>query len=242
MRMSVQNDCLVLLLRATVCSFVFLSVVTLGGCGWGPPASCGLWQPGPPLGELLAHTPQGPSPFASGAILMQNTTFVPLTNRDVVWDQVVDVVDDYFRIERERRVRLVGNVLTEGRIDTFPQGGATVLEPHMKDSVGRMNRWESTFQAIRRQATVRVIPAQGGFLVEVQVDKQLEDLPQPDRATAGAATFRHDTSLHSGRMARASNFETPRMWIDKGRDPALEQRILADIQERLGGLASHANW
>jgi len=126
-------------------------------------------------------------------------------------------------------------VWSEGRIDTAYQGGATWLEPHRDDSVGSFNRWESTFQTIRRIATVRVIPDQGGYLVEVVVNKELEDLPRPEHATAGAATFRTDGSLPSARADRVSRtFSSPR-WIPLGRDAALETRMLADIQARLGG-------
>lgn len=219
-----------------------LLVLGAAGCGWAP-ARCGAgpgagWAPAclsPPLdvsvspgGELLPPIQATP----------QNTTFVPQTNRDAVWDQVVDVVDDYFRIEREQRVRLVGNVLTEGRIDTFPQDGATVFEPHLRDSVGRYNRWESTLQTIRRQATVRVIPAEGGYIVEVSVEKELEDLPKPERATAGAATFRSDTGLRSDtRLEQASHEKAPRRWIPKGRDVALEQTMLSAINARLGSMS-----
>ncbi|MCA9248645.1 MAG: hypothetical protein KDA42_16080, partial [Planctomycetales bacterium] len=126
-----------------------------------------------------------------------NPLQVPVANHDFAWDQIVDVVDDYFRIEHEQRVRIYEDVLTEGRIDTFPQGGATILEPHRRDSVGSFNRWESTLQTIRRRATLRVIPTGGGYLVDVQVEKELEDLPKPERSTTGSATFRNDGSLDS---------------------------------------------
>ena len=58
---------------------------------------------------------------------MENPLFVPPLDRELLWNQTVDAVDDYFRIEREDRVRLIGGVLTEGRIDTFPMIGSTML-------------------------------------------------------------------------------------------------------------------
>jgi hypothetical protein len=158
---------------------------------------------------------------------------VPVANRDWTWEQIVDAFDDYFRIERERRVQMVGDVLTEGRIDAFPQIGATIVEPHRRDSVGRYNRWESTFQTIRRRAVVRVIPDASGYSIDVTVEKDLEDLPHPENATAGDATFRNDDSLPSNRDEAVSPTRLASSWILLGRDPALEQRILADIQARL---------
>jgi hypothetical protein len=50
-------------------------------------------------------------------------------------DPAVDAVDDYFRIEREERVRLIGGVLTEGRIDTFPITGSTVSRGRVDSTV-----------------------------------------------------------------------------------------------------------
>ncbi len=104
--------------------------------------------------------------------------------------------------------------------------------------MGTFNRWESTFQSIRRHATVRVIPDVNGYLVEVIVEKELEDLPKPEKATAGAAAF-SDTlniTLPSDRMEGVSRMRTSHRWISLGRDPALEQRMLADIHARLNGL------
>jgi hypothetical protein len=124
----------------------------------------------------------------------------------------------------------------EGRIDTVPQVGATWLEPHRRDSVGSFNRWESTFQTIRRRAIVRVIPDATGYLVEVIVEKELEDLPKPEHATAGAATFRNDGSLPSRRLEQVGRTHASPCWIQLGRDPPLEQRILADIHARLSGV------
>ncbi len=158
---------------------------------------------------------------------------VPVANRDWTWEQIVDATDDYFRIERERQVQLVGDILTEGRIDVFPRVGATIVEPHRRDSVGRYNRWESTFQTIRRRCVVRVIPDATGYLIDVTVEKDIENLPHPENATAGAATLRNDASIPSNREEPVNPVRLAGNWILLGRDPALEQRMLADIQGRL---------
>ena len=162
-----------------------------------------------------------------------NPLLFPIANADYVWDGVTDVVGDYFRIDMEEPVRMVGNTLIEGRIVTFPKTGATLMEPWDKDSANRYERLESTLQSIRRRAVVRVIPAQDGFWIDVAVFKELENLAQPEHSTAGAATFRNDTTLtrvvNPERAAGAN-----RGWIPLGRDPALEQRILGQLQYRLG--------
>jgi len=166
---------------------------------------------------------------------------VPVVDEELVWDQIVDVVSDYFKLTREQRARRSGEVMMEGFIEAAPQEGATWLEPHRRDSVGKFNRWESTFQTIRRRAVVRVIPDPGGYLVEVIVEKELEHLPNPEKATAGAATFRNDNSLPSQRLEQASRTRSSPRWIQLGRDPPLEQRMLAEIHARLSGITTQAN-
>ena len=196
-----------------------------------------LTDPGmvaPPDSAMILQPQVAPVPGGVAA----NPIFIPVTNQDWAWEQIVDVVDDYFRIERENRVQLVGNVVTEGRIDTFPQVGATIVEPHRPDSVGRYNRWESTFQTIRRRGLVRVIPEQNGYLVDVSVIKELEDLPHPENATAGSASFRNDASLVSSVETNVSRTRLSTFWIPLGRDTECEQQILAEIQARLGGSAT----
>ena len=231
--MLIRKISLVIFARLTVAC----TLMAVAGCGLVPPADYYpvLPEGAPPTGfpVLPGQTDLPPGP---ASITQQNPTFIPGTNRDFLWDQVVDVVDDYFRIERERRMQLAGNVVTEGRIDTYAQGGATWLEPHRHDSVGRYNRLESTLQTIQRRALVRVIPTDGGFLVDVAVYKELEDLSPPEHATAGSVTFRNDSSLESNRDRLRVETDEERRWIPQGRDAALEQQILAQLHARLGAL------
>ena len=163
---------------------------------------------------------------------LENPFFVPAIDREFLWNQTVDALDDYFRIEREDRVRLIGGVLTEGRIDTFPTTGSTLLEPWRGDSTSGYEKWHATLQSIRRRAIVRVIPSEGGYLLDVQVLKELEDLDKPEHATAGGATLRHDGSLVRQEGA-GGRFSHTLGWIPLGRDASLEQKILVDIAARL---------
>jgi hypothetical protein len=175
-----------------------------------------------------------------------NPILVPVTDRDVAWDAIVDVVDDYFKIEREDRVRLVGDYLNEGQIETFPLTGATLFEPWHGDSANFYERLESTLQSIRRKAMIRVIPDASGYLVDVTVLKELEDVARPMYATTGAAVFRHDNSVDRntepdpslgrqiGDQPRpVANAPQTSGWIGMGRDAALEQELLVRIHDRL---------
>ena len=166
---------------------------------------------------------------------MANPAPIAVMDRDFVWDQVVDVVDDYFRISKEDRVQQVGDLLTEGRIDTYPRSASTIFEPWNKDSVTSYDRWEATLQSIRRTALVRVIPSPEGFLVDVQVYKELENLSRPE---TGAVSLANSARAAQRQLAEArdeSAWADSRHtlgWIPKGATPLLEQTILADIQSR----------
>jgi len=218
------------------------------GSIFGPPLVSAPPPPAPlstvPISPLASVAPGGmvspqfglpPGPEATAG--PPNPIVVPVVDEELAWDHIVDVVRDYFqKVTREQRARLNGETAMEGFIETAPQDGATWLEPHRRDSVGMFNRWESTFQTIRRRALVRVIPHPGGYLVEVVVEKELEHLPSPENATAGAATFRNDGSLPSRRLEQVSHTRSSPRWIQLGRDPALEQRMLAEIHARLSGI------
>jgi hypothetical protein len=72
-------------------------------------------------------------PYQSVPVSYDNPVLLRISNHELVWDGIVDVVAQYFRIEREDPVRLLGSTLTAGRIDTFPKPGATFLEPWDSD-------------------------------------------------------------------------------------------------------------
>ena len=165
--------------------------------------------------------------------LIENPLFVPVADREFTWNQLVDMVDDRFRIEREERVRFDQGVLLDGRIETFPQIGATLLEPWRKDSTPGFETNHATLQTIRRRATLIISPTEGGYLVNIVVQKELEDLSRPEHATAGGATLRHDSSLVSAHETTAAGGPITLGWIPVGRDLSLEQEMLADLRARL---------
>lgn len=169
-----------------------------------------------------------------------NPLFVGTVDNRYLWESVVDVIDDYFPIDREYPIQSLnsgqnassGRVMTEGRIDTKPVIAAGVLQPWKKNSVSLPQRVEATFQTIRRQAVVRIVPEESGYLIHLAVYNQLENLPQPMQAgTSGTnLLFTDDLSqleLPTGESA------TPEGWIPTGRDFDLEQYILHQIAWRL---------
>jgi hypothetical protein len=173
------------------------------------------------------------------AALAQNPMYVPLSDREFLWNQLIDTLDDYFEIQREERVRLVGGVLTEGQVETLPLPGATMLEPWREDSSPGFERRYATLQSIRRRAIVHVRPqTDGGYLVDVAVYKELEDLSQPEFSSVNVDGLRTDGTL----VRPEKNLRLGPVtlgWIPVGRDMALEQRILTQLRGRLGVAASN---
>jgi len=162
-----------------------------------------------------------------------NPVVIPPSAPEAVWENVVDVIDDYFTIASEEPVRQIEGVVTGGCLYTHPEVGSTLLEPWRHDSASRYERVESTLQSIRRQAVVRVQPTRRGYEVEVLVYKELEDLAQPVMASAGAATLRYEESLN--RVTNpVEDVPVHTGWIPMGRDAALEQRILGQLLARTG--------
>ena len=191
------------------------ALVALGMSGCTVPA----WSP-PPLPEMI--------PIEQTGAVYPNPALIPISDPQCAWEAVADVIDDYFKIQHEEPVRQIGDTFNEGRIETYYQVSPTLLEPWRRDTAGEFERVENTMQTIRRRAVVRVWPTQGGHWVDVAVFKELEDLHQPEHASAGGATFRYDSSFT--RVVNPAVVDpSGERWIPLGRDPVLEQRIIGHL-------------
>ncbi len=165
----------------------------------------------------------GPGSQAGVAHVPENSTvFVPGNNVEHVWERTVDVLHDYgFPVAVENKL--------DGIIQTEYKVGSGILEPWHQESVGHENRWESTFQSIRRRVFVSVIPAEGGYLVSVECFKELEDLPSVTGNSAGSATFQESSPLQRDREVTAGQ-TAPKGWIPQGHDVAVEQAMVARLR------------
>ncbi len=200
-------------MRPLILKLLLFTLVVVGGCH--------RLQPQPLPGEV---------PIDLGPL--QNPLPVPMLPRDMVMDEVSDEIDNYFRIIREERVRLIDDILTEGWIETEPKIGSTILEPWRQDSAPGFELAHASLQTVRRFARVRVIPAENSYLIDVRVYKELEDLPQPLRAGVGGRYMRHDNSMDIDLIPLEFQ-PRERGWIPMGRDLALEGIILSNIQQRM---------
>ena len=161
-----------------------------------------------------------------------NPLELPPVNDQFVWSQVIDTVDDYFRISREQPVQNSSSYVLDGRVETSYRVGGSIWEPWRKDSTAGFEAVQSTLQSIRRKAVVTVRPRGAGYTVEVIVHKDLEDTDRTQYATETTATRRHDGTVVRQVDAAADSPQTLG-WISQGRDTSLEQRILRDIFQRV---------
>lgn len=168
-------------------------------------------------------------------IPVSNPSHIPAADPDFLWNQVVDSVDDYFKIQSEQPVRRSNTYELQGLLKTYPEVSGTSFEPWRGDTARGFERLQSTFQTIRRTATVSVTPEESGYLIDVKVLKEQEDVDQSQFATAGASAQRHD-----GTIVRNENqlrqLPVTLGWYEIGRDRELEQRIMSNILGRLSNV------
>jgi hypothetical protein len=156
-----------------------------------------------------------------------NPVFLSLGPPDyaAVFETVLDILDDYFEIAYANRY--------DGTIRTHPKSAPGLEQPWKPGSPDGRERLLATLQSIRYRCDVTILPGeQGGYLVQVVVYKELEDLARPIRATAGAAAFRSDNTV-----ARQYEVVDPSVvdsnWIPLGRECHLEQALLQRITQRV---------
>jgi hypothetical protein len=193
------------LLRAWTGAVLLLA----GGCATGP----------------LLDNPLPLRPDAGPRV--ENPVYIPLgpPAYNTVYEKTLDILVKYFPIKYENRYG--------GYIETHPR-----IEPGFErylvaGSPGLRERLLATLQSIRHFAIVRIqVADDGGFWVDVKVYRELEDVPRPDHATAGAAVFRNDVSVERQfEVLEPSSGESN--WIPIGEDVPLEQEILRQLKECL---------
>jgi hypothetical protein len=161
-----------------------------------------------------------------------NPIFVENHDHEFLWSILVDVIDNHFEIEREIPVRLYGNVLTEGHLESKPKIGASMSEFWHADSAGFEERFDCTLQTIRRRVEGHVVPEAGGYTIEIKVFKELEDRAKPLRAVSHASNLRFKDSADAF-IETIDVDPSSAGWFIIERDTALENRLLMEIDYRL---------
>lgn len=178
--------------------------------------------------------------IASGSADNLNPLYVRTEDNKWLWESIVDVVDNYFPIASESPVLkdesqnngVLISRFTEGRLDTKPVIAPGVCQPWKKSSANISQRWEATFQTIRRYAVVRVVPENEGFKINLAVYNEMENRSNPmnSRKSNTNFTFTDDLSqleLPAGPTAPSDG------WFPIGRNTEMEQIILEELAWRL---------
>jgi len=189
------------------------------------------------LDRLPQTTLSIPSIPLSAKTRLANPINVNTQDSEFLWNQIVDTVEDYFtRIKSEERPTRDELQWVEGKLETYPEIGATYFEPWRKDAMEGYQRWQSTLQTMRRTAIIRTIPNNEGFSIAVEVIKELEDVDRSQYSSEGSAVARHD-----GSIVRADSLLVGQPitigWIRQENDTALEQRILREILHRVSNVS-----
>jgi hypothetical protein len=137
------------------------------------------------------------------------------------------------RVLLELRFDILYPDTKEGRVATDPLTGAQWFEFWRGDTVTAADRLESSLHTIRRTATVTVTPGPRGSQVAVQVAKERLSAPGTSPQSVGQTYNLFSPSKTD--LARQDEFkETYFAYVPMGRDDALEQKILEQIQAHLG--------
>lgn len=150
-------------------------------------------------------------------------------DREAAWETTVSTLHRFgFRTADENKL--------DGTIETVWVIGSGLGEPWRDDSVGFANRLEDTLQSTRRRVVATVRPVEGEFgpeayQVTVRAFKEIEDVRTVQENTAGGFTFQSRTPLERDLQAVHGQFG-PSAWNPLGRDPALENAIVAALGRR----------
>ena len=164
-------------------------------------------------------------------VLTPNPASVIIADHEFAWNQIVDEVDNYFKIKREERIRVEEGIISEGIITTYPTPGSTLLEPWKKDSTRGFEKLHATLHSVRRTCKVRLIPNGTTYLVEVIVDKEMENLVNAENSTV-LDPIRSNVETRTN-IDGQTDPQKRSTWYSVGRDTSLEQKILANIQGRM---------
>lgn len=180
--------------------------------------------------------PNNFGPPAPVTVPVSNPAHVGAVDPTFLWQQIVDTVDDYFRIASEQPARRENDTWLEGRLRTYPEVSGTLFEPWRRDTTRGYERLQSTFQTVRRTATVRVVPEPTGYLIDVRVIKEQEDIDNPQSSNSGVSPQHYDAGQSDTddlTDAPASPNPATLGWYEIGRDRELEQRIMENILGRI---------
>jgi hypothetical protein len=168
---------------------------------------------------------ENPVRVQARAPVVDNPAYLPLgaNSYGMVFERAYDaLIDAGFIVSYSNRY--------DGRIETFPTTAPGIGQPWKPGSPDLYQRLYATMQSLRYRALLLIQPAaDGGYFIEVQVYKELEDLPRPFRAAASETVFRGEQTVARQYEVVPENIYDSTAWIPIGRDHAFEQCILDQL-------------
>jgi len=152
----------------------------------------------------------------------------PSEEANRVWEAVQETL-------RRRGFRLDRVDRDAGIITTFPVTSQHFFEVWRHDVNTWPDLWESSLNPMRRRVEVRVASANDKSRQEISVIVHKERLSSPDRQfnSSGAVFQYFGDSLPSTTGKPHITAEDDR-WLDRGRDPAMEEFLLRAILKHAG--------
>lgn len=177
------------------------------------------------LGLLVAATALAAGCARTAAVRLDNP--LPFSDTD---PSTVEAVSR--RVLEELRFRIETPQTLRGRLTTEPLTGASWFEFWRQDTLGRDQVTESSMHTTRRRAIVTISATAAGAEVAVEVVKERMSAPDVGPGTMAQVYSLYD--LEHSELTRFDELEPSVFeWVERGRDDALEQRILVLIQRRL---------
>jgi hypothetical protein len=180
------------------------------------------------LSDDSAYIPPGADATCENPVLLY-PNHPPGEAYAVLFDRVLDVVDDYFPIAYANRYE--GRVL--GRTTIAPG----YEQPWRPGSPDKYERTLATLQSYRYRCEVRIREADpGGYFVQVTVRKELKDAPAPANASTAVPVFGDAGTVDRDQFLVidpevTTPLESPTdRWIPKGREAALEHAIIQKLR------------
>lgn len=183
-----------------------------------------------PITLLMILTAGCLGPHHANEPLDMAQTRASVTNQstDCLWESIQETLRrGGYRLDRVDR--------EAGIVTTLPESSQHFFEVWRRDVNTRADFWEATFNPIRRWVEVQMTGTEGSGEIAVTVHK--ERLSSLDRQfnNTGAAYQYFGENLPSTTGKEKVTADDDR-WVDRGRDPAMEQYFLAAILKRAGVL------
>jgi hypothetical protein len=175
--------------------------------------------------HVVNFQPPAFAPTPIPGVMPGNQVYIPLRSDSDGYERVFQTVVQVFI---SHGFDVAESNRWDGRIYSKPRVAPGIGQPFKSGSPDFYERVLATLQSYRHRAVAKIEPASnGGFFVTVTVFRELEDLPRPTRATAGATFRNYQTIERQFGVIDPTVFESG--WIPRGRDLGIEQAILTHL-------------